>query len=290
MKSGFVAIIGRPNVGKSTIVNEACGHIISIVSPKAQTTRDVIKGIYNDEDSQIIFVDTPGIHKPIHELGKIMNNSALDSIKDVEAIVLVVDASKRFDEQDKEITESIKSDCPLIIVINKIDLCRIDKVSEIKTKYKELFPKATLIETSAIDKFNIDGLINEVKKVLPEGPQYFDKETYSDRDDAFMMKEVIREHILLKVRQEVPHQCAVVIEKFENTKKELSINAAIIVEKASQKGILIGKEGKMIKSIGTSARKELEKIFEKHIYLELFVKVKEDWLNSNRLLKEFGYK
>jgi GTP-binding protein Era len=290
MKSGFVAIIGRPNVGKSTIVNAACGHIVSIVTDKAQTTRDVIKGIYNDKDSQIVFVDTPGIHKPFHELGTIMNNSALASIKEVDAVAIVVDSSHHFGAGDRHLIEEININCPIFILINKIDLANINQGLELRKIYQDAYPKAHIIEMSALKKFNIDEFISQLKEILPEGPKYFDDTAFSDHDDVFMMKEVIREQILNKIRQEVPHQCAVIIEQFEKKKDGLIINAAIIVEKQSQKGILIGKGGKMIKSIGSSARKELEQIFKKHIYLDLYVKVKEDWLNNDNSLKEFGYK
>lgn len=290
MKSGFVSIVGRPNVGKSTLINAICGHTISIVSPKAQTTRDVIRGIYNEPDCQIVFVDTPGFHKAVHKLGTIMNNSAIEATKEVDAVVWMVDASKRFGDLDETLSEYLKKEKNLFIVLNKIDLCRITEVENIKNVYKEKFPNATYIEMSAIENFNIDELVKQIKNVLEEGPKYFDDDTISDHDDVFMMKEVIREHILLKIREEVPHKCAVYVEQFKNDPKELHINAVIVVDKVSQKGIIIGKGGKMIKAIGTGARKELEDIFKKHIYLEIFVKVREDWVNSNINLKEFGYK
>ena len=289
MKSGFVAIVGVPNVGKSTIINSICKTKISITSPKAQTTRDNIKGIYNDSDSQIIFIDTPGLqNKPSHELGKLMNKSVRTSLEEVDAMLLVVDASKKISANEDSF-RLIKEDIPLFIILNKIDLCHIDKVLKLKGELLERFPHAKLIETSAIRDFNSDEIVKQVKEVLEEGPRYFDEETVSDHDDVFMMKEVIREHLLIKLKQEVPHQCAVIVEKLEKKDKALVINAAIIVEKKSQKAILIGKQGKMIKSIGTSARKELEKMFKKSIYLDLYVKVKEDWQNSARSLKEFGY-
>ena len=218
MKSGFVAIVGVPNVGKSTLINSICKTKISIVSPKAQTTRDSIKGIYNDEDSQIVFVDTPGLqNKPGHELGKLMNKSIRTSLEEVDAIILVIDASKRLSSSN-DAFKLVKKDLPLFIVINKIDLCRIDQVARLKADILELFPTAKLIETSAIRDFNSDEIIKQVKEILPEGPKYFDDDTVSDHDDVFMMKEVIREHLLTKLRQEVPHQCAVVVEKLE--KKE----------------------------------------------------------------------
>lgn len=289
MKSGFVAIVGMPNVGKSTLINSICKTKISIVSPKAQTTRDSIKGIYNDEDSQIVFIDTPGYqNKPSHELGKIMNKSIRTSLEDVDAILLVIDASRRF-EANNDAFNLVKEDIPLFVVINKIDLCRIDQVQRVKEQIKERFPNSILIETSAIRDFNNEEIIKKLKALLKEGPQYFDVKQLSDHDDVFMMKEVIREKLLELLKQEVPHQCAVVVEKLEKKEKAIVINAAIIVEKKTQKAILIGKQGSMIKKIGTSARMDLQKLFKKAIYLDLYVKVKEDWLNSSRSLKEFGY-
>lgn len=290
MKSGFVAIIGRPNVGKSTILNAIIGAKVSIVTDKSQTTRDVIKGIYNDAESQIVFVDTPGIHKPIHELGKIMNSSALSSVKDVEAAILVIDASKHFGLGDQYILDNLRTKCPLFIAINKIDLATINQVIEIKKIYAEKYPNSQIIEMSAKKNFNTDELLKSIKRVLPDGPKYFPDEMISDKDDAFMMKEVIREELLNLLKQEVPHHSAVAIESFENKKEALVINAVIYIEKDSQKAIVIGHGGKMIKAIGTRARKELEQIYNKRVYLELFVKVKEDWFNNDRLLKELGYK
>ena len=290
MKSGFVAIVGRPNVGKSTILNAIIGAKVSIVTDKSQTTRDVIQGIYNDEDSQIIFVDTPGIHKPMHELGKIMNNSALSSIQDVDAVILVVDASKHFGLGDQYIVDNLKPHCPLFVVINKIDLSTINQVVEIKKAYSEKYPNSTIIELSAKQKFNIDELLKQIKAVLKEGPEYFPKTMVSDKDDTFIMKEIIREELLNLLKQEVPHHAAVVIEKFENKKEAVVVNALIIIEKESQKAIVIGRGGKMIKAIGTKARKEMEDVFKKRVYLELYVKVKEDWFNDSKSLKDFGYK
>ncbi len=290
MKSGFVAIVGRPNVGKSTILNAIIGAKVSIVTDKSQTTRDVIQGIYTDEDSQIIFVDTPGIHKPMHELGKIMNNSALSSIQDVDAVILVVDASKHFGLGDQYIVDNLKPHCPLFVVINKIDLSTINQVVEIKKAYSEKYPNSTIIELSAKQKFNIDELLKQIKAVLKEGPEYFPKTMVSDKDDTFIMKEIIREELLNLLKQEVPHHAAVVIEKFENKKEAVVVNALIIIEKESQKAIVIGRGGKMIKAIGTKARKEMEDVFKKRVYLELYVKVKEDWFNDSKSLKDFGYK
>ena len=290
MKSGFVSIIGRPNVGKSTILNALLERKVSIVSEKAQTTRNAIKGIYDDGDYQIIFIDTPGIHKAHHSLGKIMNRDALDSAKDVDAIVLVVDASKKVDEGDMFIHESLSKNIPTYVVINKIDLVRITQAQAIKKQYQELYPKAKVIEMSAIENFGIDTLLDEIKAVLQEGPRYFQEDAVSDKDSFFFVSEVIREKLLKLLKDEVPHNLAVRVDEIKHKSESVMIHATIIVDRDSHKGIVIGKDGKRIKSIGTQARKELEEYFQKRIFLELFVSVKEDWLNNPRILKELGYK
>ena len=290
MKSGFVSIIGRPNVGKSTILNALLERKVSIVTEKAQTTRNAIKGIYDDGDYQIVFIDTPGIHKAHHSLGKIMNRDALDSAKDVDAIVLVVDASKKVDEGDMFIHESLSKNIPTYVVINKIDLVRITQAQDIKKQYQELYPKAQIIEMSAIENFGIDTLLNKIKSVLKEGPRYFEEDAISDKDSSFFVSEVIREKLLNLLKDEVPHNLAVRVDEIKHKSESVMIHATIIVDRDSHKGIVIGKDGKRIKAIGTRARKELEEYFQKRIFLELFVSVKEDWLNNPRILKELGYK
>lgn len=290
MKSGFVAILGRPNVGKSTILNALLERKISIVTDKAQTTRNAIKGIYDDGEYQIIFIDTPGIHKAHHSLGKIMNRDALDSAKDVDAIVLVVDASRKIDEGDMFINKSIAKDAPLYVVINKIDLVRIDQAQKIKADYQALYPNAKIIEMSAIENFGLDTLLDEIKSVIKEGPRYFDENTISDKDSSFFVSEVIRENLLKLLKEEVPHNLAVRVDEIKRKSESAMIHATIIVDRDSHKGIVIGKDGKRIKAIGMRSRKELEEYFQKRIFLELFVSVKEDWLNNPRILKELGYK
>ena len=290
MKSGFVAILGRPNVGKSTILNALLERKISIVTDKAQTTRNAIKGIYDDGEYQIIFIDTPGIHKAHHSLGKIMNRDALDSAKDVDAIVLVVDASRKIDEGDMFINKSITKDAPLYVVINKIDLVRIDQAQKIKGDYQALYPNAKIIEMSAIENFGLDTLLDEIKSVIKEGPRYFDENTISDKDSSFFVSEVIRENLLKLLKEEVPHNLAVRVDEIKHKSESAMIHATIIVDRDSHKGIVIGKDGKRIKAIGMRSRKELEEYFQKRIFLELFVSVKEDWLNNPRILKELGYK
>ncbi len=290
MKSGFVSIIGRPNVGKSTILNALLERKISIVSEKAQTTRNAIKGIYDDGEYQIIFIDTPGIHKAHHSLGKIMNRDALESTKDVDAIVLVVDASKKIDEGDMFIHESLSKNIPTYVVINKIDLVRITEAQDLKAKYQELYPNAKIMEMSAIENFGLDTLLDEIKSVLKEGPRYFEEDAITDKDSSFFVSEVIREKLLKLLKEEVPHNLAVRVDEIKHKSESVMIHATIIVDRDSHKGIVIGKDGKRIKAIGTMARKELEEYFNKRIFLELFVSVKEDWLNNPRILKELGYK
>ena len=290
MKSGFVSIVGRPNVGKSTILNALLERKISIVTDKAQTTRNAIKGIYDDGDYQIVFIDTPGIHKAHHSLGKIMKRDALDSAKDVDAIVLVVDASRKVDEGDMFIHESLSKNIPTYVVINRIDLVRIDQAQKIKAEYQELYPKAKVIEMSAIENFGLDTLLDEIKSVIKDGPRYFDADALTDKDSSFFVSEVIREKLLKLLKEEVPHNLAVRVDEIKHKSESVMIRATIIVDKDSHKGIVIGKEGKRIKAIGTRARKELEEYFQKRIFLELFVSVKEDWLNNPRILKELGYK
>lgn len=291
MKSGFVAILGRPNVGKSTIINGLINRHISIVTDKSQTTRNNIIGVYNDADAQIVFLDTPGIHKPVAQLGTEMNNMAYSAAHDVDVAILVVDASKPFGAGDSYIIEHLDiHNVPLIIVFNKIDLARLDKTEELKKTYRSYFKDATFIDTVAKEHFNLDELINKVKSFLNEGPAYYPTEMVTDKDEIFQIKEIIREKVLKQLREEVPHSVAIYMENIVWEKKPLQILASIIVEKDSQKGIVIGKNGQRIKEIGTQARKSIERLLNQHVYLELQVKVDQDWRNQASSLKEYGYK
>ena len=291
MKSGFVAILGRPNVGKSTILNGLINHKVSIVTDKSQTTRNNIIGIYNSPDTQIVFLDTPGIHKPTQQLGKEMNNMAYSAAHDVDVAVLVVDASKPFGTGDSYIIEHLDiHNCPLIIVFNKIDLARLDKAEALKKIYRDYFPKAVFVDTVAKERFNLDKLISEVTAFLPEGPAYYPVEMVTDKDEIFQIKEIIREKVLKALREEVPHSVAIYVDNIEWESKPIKIYASIIVEREGQKGIVIGAGGKRIKEIGTKARRDIEKLLNQHAYLELEVKVNEDWRNEPAALKEYGYK
>ena len=291
MKSGFVAILGRPNVGKSTLLNAILNRKVSIVTDKSQTTRNNIKGIYNAEGVQIIFLDTPGIHKPHQKLGEEMNIMAYSAAHDVDVSILVVDASLPFGRGDEYILSHLDiNNVPLIIVLNKIDLARITEVNALKQEYLSRFPKAAIIETVGTEKFNVDELINKVVSFLPEGPMYYPSDVITDKDEVFQIKEIIREKILKTLKDEVPHAIAVYMENIEWEEDPIHIRASIIVEKDSQKGIVIGENGKRIKYIGSKAREDIEKLLHSHVFLELFVKVQEDWRNVESSLKNYGYK
>lgn len=284
MKSGFVSLVGRSNVGKSTILNAIIGKKISIVTPKKQTTRNSIQGIYNDNDSQIIFIDTPGIHKPINELGVKMDKASYSSIRDCDVAVLVVDASRPFGEGDQFLFDHLKFDCKLVIAFNKIDLTNIELVSALKERYKEHYHPLAIVELSAIEKFGIEDLIKIIKENLDEGPQYYDLETITNMDIKFRIQEIIREKMLLLLKEEVPHSVAVICSDIVNDVTPIEVYAKIIVERDSQKGIVIGAKGKMIKRIGTLARKDIEQLIGRHINLQLMVQVVDNWRNSSRFL------
>ncbi len=291
MKSGFVAILGRPNVGKSTLLNGILNKKISIVTDKSQTTRNAIKGIYNAEGVQIVFTDTPGIHKPKERLGQEMNNMAYSAAHDVDANILVVDASVPFGPGDEYILEHLDiNNAPLILVFNKIDEARLDKVENLKKIYLDKVPNAIMIDTVATERFNIDTLLNKLIELLPEGPAYYSMEEITDKDAIFQIKEIIREKVLRNLRDEVPHATAIYMDNIEWEENPVHIRASIIVEKDSQKGIVIGAGGKRIKAIGSQARKDIEILLHKHVFLELFVKVQEGWRDDEKSLETYGYK
>lgn len=291
MKSGFVAIVGKTNAGKSTLLNRILKQKVSIATPKPQTTRDSIQGIYNDLEAQIVFIDTPGILKSHQKLDDYMNRQISSSMDGVDALIYLVDAKDPFkSEKDQEAYQRILNvECPLFIVFNKIDLTNIFLISNLKKQYQEIFPNAKLIEISAKKDVNIDLLLNEVKAVLPEGVQYYPENVTSNHPLTFLIAEIIREKVLINLQEEVPHCVAVKIESAKKINQTLHIDATIICEKDSQKGIIIGAGGRMIKRIGSSARKELEKLLNRKINLNTFVRVENNWRDSNNYLKEFGY-
>lgn len=291
MKSGFVTILGKTNAGKSTLINQIVKSKVSIVTHKQQTTRNAIQGIYNDEDSQIVFIDTPGILTPHQKLDKFMNKQAYGSLDGIDAVILLVDGGNPFNEEkDLPILKTLNTlECPFFVVFNKIDLTNIFLINNLKKKYQEIFPNAEIIEISAIKNVNVDLLIRKIKNVLPEGYQFYPEEVKSDHPISFLISEIIREKMLLCLEQEVPHCVAVKIEKMEKINDTLQIDATIVCEKSSQKGIIIGSQGKMLKRIGSKARLEIEKILNRKVNLKTFVRVEERWRDSTSYLKEFGY-
>jgi len=289
MKSGFISIVGRPNVGKSTIINAIVGTKVAITTSKPQTTRNIIRGILTTAEAQLIFIDTPGIHKPYLQIGNEMNKMAYHSLREAEATILVVDAGQSFGPGDQFLIDNLTIRSPLFIVFNKIDLATFASMEKLKSIYKEKYPAAHQIEVSAIRNVNLDVIVAEIIKILPEGPQYFPSDMTSDRGDDFLISEVIRERIMLLTRQEIPHSVAVNLVKKELIGDDkMDVVADIIVEKDSQKGILIGKGGRLIRQIRLDATKQLEHLLHKTIRMELFVRVKENWRDDLKSLKSFG--
>ncbi len=288
MKSGFVSIVGRPNTGKSTLINTLINQKIAIVSNVAGTTRNTIQGIYNDDDSQIVFVDTPGIHKPLNKLGKFLNKEAESLTKDVDAILFLVDAYEGIGSGDKRIIESLKgTNSPVILVINKIDRISKDKLIDTINEYKDLYDFVDIYPLSAL-KDNLKDLLKTIKKYLPNEGKIFEDDTVTNISTDFYISEIIREKVLRKTREEVPHGVTCVVEEREENKNRVVISAVIIVEKESHKRIIVGSHGSMLKAIGTDARCDLEEYFGKTVYLNLFVKVIENWKEKDRYLKELG--
>ena len=292
MKSGFVSFVGRPNVGKSTLLNSILGKRIAITSDKPQTTRNMIQGIYNDEDTQIVFVDTPGIHKPKSKLGKVLNKQAYFTINDVDIVILVVDISEKIGTGDKFVIDILKNieDKPVFLVINKIDKLPKEEILKKIDEYQKLYDFAEIIPVSARKKDNIDRLIEVIKKYLPDNIMYYDRETVTDSSREFIISEFIREKVLDLTEEEVPHAVTCVVENIEEENNILSIDASIIVDRENLKKIIIGKNGNMIKEIGIRARQDIEEYFGKKVYLDLFVKVVPKWRDKEKFLNTIGYK
>ncbi len=291
-KSGFVTIIGRPNVGKSTLMNKIIGEKIAIMSDKAQTTRNKIQCVYTQENYQIVFLDTPGIHKPKHKLGQYMVKIAKETLKEVDLILFVVDHSTTIGPGDKYIMEQLEGiETPIILVINKIDKMNQESLNELYEKYEEKDIFQHIIGISALEGANLDNLINLIVDYLPEGPQYFPDHMITDQPERLIVAELIREKILHYTEQEIPHGVAVEINLMKKRKKQdiIDISATIYCEKKSHKGIIIGKGGRKLKGIGKSARQDIEKLMGSKVYLELWVKVKEDWRNTDNMLRNLGY-
>ena len=291
-KSGFVGIIGRPNVGKSTLLNTFIGEKVAIITPKPQTTRNRILGIMNTDGGQIVFLDTPGIHRAKTPLNVQMVKSAMGTFGEADILLLLVEADRGLHDEDSLILDSLEGiKKPVILVINKIDLVTKEALLPLIDAFKDLYVFEEIVPISALKGFGVDRLTDILRRLLPEGPKLFPDDMITDRTERFIAAEIIREKILLLTRQEIPYATAVVVEAFkeEEERNFIRIQAAIIVEKDSQKGIVIGKKGAMLKDIGRQARKDLEQFFNAHIYLELFVKVRKDWTHNERLLKELGY-
>lgn len=290
-KSGFVSIVGRPNVGKSTLLNHILKTKLAIMSDVAQTTRNTIQGIYTDDEAQIIFMDTPGIHKPQDGLGNFMNTTALNSIYGVDMVLFIAPANETIGRGDRFIIERLKeADGPVFLLLNKCDLVSKEEVVKKLTEWKELFDFKEIIPISALEDQNVDTLISTIKNYLNEGMMYYPKDQMTDHPERFVMAEFIREKILYFTREEVPHSVAIVVERMaEQEDGSVEVIATIVVDRKSQKGILIGKQGSMIKKIRQNAQREMKRFLQTPVHLELFVKVENNWRNKQKYLKEFGY-
>jgi len=290
-KSGFISILGRPNVGKSTFFNTVLGDKISIVTNKPQTTRNRISGIKNFPDAQMIFLDTPGIHKPKNLLNRAIVKAAQETIGNADILLMLVEANSDVRQHDVLITESLRSvKVPVFLVINKIDLIEKKYLLPLIDKFSKLYNYKEIVPISALNGEGITDLINSIKDNLPEGPRLFPEDILTDATERFIASEFIREQITIFTKQEIPYSSAVVVDSFkeDEDKNLIKISATINVEKESQKAIMIGKNGVMLKNIGTQARKHMENLFGARVFLELFVRVRKDWTNSNRMLTEFG--
>ena len=289
-KSGFVNIVGNPNVGKSTLMNDLVGERISRITSKAQTTRHRIMGIVNTPEYQIVFSDTPGVLQPKYKLQESMLGFSEGALTDADILLYVTDVVEDPTKNAEFLARVAKETIPVLLVINKIDLLKgNDELEKIVARWKELLPNAEVFPTSALEHFNVDGLMRRIVELLPEAEPYFGKDALTDKPARFFVTEIIREKILLNYDKEVPYSTEVVVEKFEEKEKSIHIMAVIYVERDSQKGILIGRGGARLKKVGTEARKDIETFFGKSVYLELFVKVEPDWRNRENKLRAFGY-
>lgn len=292
-KSGFISIIGRPNVGKSTFLNRVIGQKIAIMSDKPQTTRNKVQGVLTQEDSQLIFIDTPGIHKPKHRLGDFMMKVAQNTLKEVDLILFMVNAQEGYGRGEEFIIEKLQNvKTPVFLVINKVDLVHPDQLLGLIESYKEKFHFAEIVPISALEGNNVETLLQQIKERMPEGPQFYPADQVTDHPERFIVSELIREKALHLTREEIPHSLAVMIEKMERQpeKEMVHVMATIIVERDSQKGIIIGKQGGMLKEIGKRARLDIENLLGTKVFLELWVKVQKDWRNKASQLRDFGFR
>ena len=288
-RAGFVNIIGNPNVGKSTLMNALVGEKLSIVTAKAQTTRHRIMGIVNGDDYQIVYSDTPGILKPNYRLQQSMMNFVDTAIGDADIILYVTDTIEKGDKNEEYISKLQKIECPVVLVINKIDISSQEQVQELMGWWKEQLPKAIIFPASAQEKFNLDNIFDAIVENLPYAPAWYDKDVFTDKNLRFFASEIVREKIFLNYKEEIPYSCEVVVEEFKEGAERYDISAVIYVMRDTQKGIIIGKGGQSLKKVGTQARIEMEDFFQKKVFLSLFVKVDPDWRESKKELRKFGY-
>ena len=289
MKVGVVSIVGRPNAGKSTLLNSIIREKVSITSDKPQTTRNNIQGIYNDDESQIVFIDTPGVHKPVNKLGKFLNNETY-SVFDTDIILFLVDASKPFGKGDEFILDKIKEyDSKVFLILSKIDKVKKDELYNLINEYKDKYNFDEIIPVSAIKDNNVEELLNVIKSYLNEGTPFYANDLYTDQSVKFMVSEIIREKIFRKTAKEIPYSTTVIIENYDENKSRVVINACIVVERDAVKKIIVGKSGSMIKEIGINAREDIEKLVGKRVDLELFVKTVNNWRDKDKLLAELGF-
>lgn len=291
-KSGFVAVVGRPNVGKSTLINALIDDKIVIVSDKAQTTRNRIVCVYTDEKKQIVFMDTPGIHKPKHKLGEFMVDQAVDSLREVEAVLFVVAANEKRGPGDNFVIEQLrKVNVPVFLIVNKIDTMDKQDLLEAIVSYENSYPFEAVVPISAKEKDNIEEVVNLLEKHLPEGPKYFPDDMITDQPERLIISDIVREKILLQTHDEIPHAIAVDVDEMKTREDGTTyVRATIYVERDSQKGIIIGKQGAMLKTIGRQARGDVERLLATKVFLDLWVKVKKDWRNKSGMLSELGYR
>lgn len=290
MKSGFVSLIGRPNVGKSTLLNTLINQKIAITSNKPQTTRNIIQGIYNDDGYQIVFVDTPGIHKPLNKLGKVLNKEAQSLTKDVDLVLFVVDASEGIGAGDKKIISSfIETNSPVILVLNKVDRMNEEQIIKAINDYKDLYNFAEIVPISALSKSNVDRLIKVIKKYMTDDMRYFDDDMITTSTLNFLVSEFVREKIFRMTEEEIPHSITCITSKYEEKKNIVNITVDIIVDRDSIKKIVIGKQGSLLKAVGIEARKDIENLIDKKVYLELYVKTIKNWRDKEKYLNELGF-
>lgn len=289
-KSGFVNIVGNPNVGKSTLMNRLVGERISIITSKAQTTRHRIMGIVNTEDMQIVYSDTPGVLRPNYKLQESMLNFSESALDDADVLLYVTDVIETIDKNEEFLQQVQKEKCPILLLINKIDMTDQQKLEALVQEWKVILPQAEIIPISALSNFNVDYVKQRVEELMPESPPYFEKDALTDKPARFFVTEIIREKILLYYQKEIPYAVEVVVELFKEDDEMIHIKALIICERDSQKGIIIGHKGQALKKVGAMARKDIERFFEKKVFLEMFVKVEKDWRNRDNMLRAFGYR